>query len=60
MATPTTANVTLTWTASSDDVGVTEYDIYRDGSYYGFTKGETTFIDTSVPPVLSIVIRCLR
>lgn len=34
----TSSSVHLTWTASTDDVGVYEYDIYRNGSLAGSTS----------------------
>jgi glucose/arabinose dehydrogenase len=34
----TSSSVQLTWTASTDDVGVYEYDIYRNGSLAGSTS----------------------
>lgn len=37
------ADVTLTWGASSDDVGVTEYQVLRNGTEIGRTA-ETTFL----------------
>lgn len=39
--------VQLSWDASSDNVGVTGYKIYRDNVGIGST-GETNFVDTSV------------
>jgi hypothetical protein len=51
-----TANsVTLTWNASSDDVGVTGYTVYRDGAQVGATGGDqaTAFTDTSAAPATS-------
>jgi len=42
--------VTLKWTAATDNVGVTEYDIYRDGAQVGSILGQgstpaTTYTD---------------
>ncbi|MEW7278464.1 GEVED domain-containing protein [Aquimarina sp. 2201CG1-2-11] len=35
--------VNLSWTASTDNVGVTGYDVYRDGNFLGTTdNGDTT------------------
>ena len=45
-ATSATA-IKLTWTASTDDVGVTGYRIYRDGSQVG-TVTSTTYTDTGL------------
>ncbi len=42
-ATAVTSNsITLTWTAAIDDVAVTAYDIYKDGTYAG-SSGTTSF-----------------
>jgi chitodextrinase len=41
------ARVDLSWTASSDDVGVTGYEVVRDGVPIA-TVGGTTYADTSV------------
>jgi Zn-dependent metalloprotease/chitodextrinase len=35
----TSSSTNLSWTASSDNVGVTGYDVYVDGSYEGSTAG---------------------
>src|SRR3954447_13163555 len=58
--TATVANgnsVTLNWTASTDNVGVVDYGIYRDGVEVatvqnpdGSAPAPTTFNDTNVPP----------
>ena len=46
-ATPQGANgVTVGWTASTDNVGVTSYDVYRGGSA-GFTPDATNKVGTS-------------
>jgi hypothetical protein len=49
--------VTLTWTASEDNVGVTAYGIYRNGVAIanvqnpdGEAPAPTTFVDENVPP----------
>jgi chitodextrinase len=52
--TPTTTTVTatsvgLTWTASSDNVAVTGYDVLRDGSVIATTSG-TTYTDGNRTP----------
>lgn len=47
--TVTAAQVALTWTASTDDVGVLRYDILRDGAVVGTATGNT-FTDTTVAP----------
>ncbi|MEU1420651.1 glycoside hydrolase family 6 protein [Kitasatospora sp. NPDC005751] len=43
----TAATVSLAWTASTDNVGVTGYDVYRDGTAVGSTTGAggTTYTD---------------
>jgi fibronectin type 3 domain-containing protein len=54
------ARVELSWTASTDDVGVQRYSIRRDGAEIG-TTSETTFADTSAPPGATstyVVIAC--
>jgi chitodextrinase len=43
----TDTSVTLTWTASTDNVGVTDYNIYRDGNEIGSTTG-TTYTDSDL------------
>lgn len=45
----TASSVGLSWTASSDDVGVLRYDIYRNGSLLDTASG-TTYTDTTVAP----------
>jgi hypothetical protein len=40
--TSTTAPVRLTWTASTDDVGVEGYRVFRNGTLIGTTNGATT------------------
>ncbi|NUR15257.1 MAG: choice-of-anchor D domain-containing protein [Dermatophilaceae bacterium] len=49
--------VTLTWAASSDNVGVVDYGIFRDGTAIatvqnadGTAPAPTTFVDKNVPP----------
>jgi len=44
--TVTGAQIGLTWTASTDNVGVTGYDVYRNGVLVGSTTGATTYTDT--------------
>jgi hypothetical protein len=45
--TVTAGSVPLSWSASTDDVGVTGYQILRDGTQIG-TSGTTNFTDSSV------------
>ena len=48
-ATAGTGQVTLTWKASSDNVGVTGYRIYRNGTQVGSVNGTTlTYTDTGL------------
>jgi hypothetical protein len=39
---------TLTWSASTDDVGVTEYGVYRGGTLVATVTSGTTYIDTGL------------
>jgi hypothetical protein len=49
MATATSANrVDMTWTAASDDVGVTGHEIEREGQIIGSVGPQTSFADTTV------------
>ena len=43
-------SVTLTWVGPIDNVGVTGYEIYRDGTLLTTTGAGTTFADTGVVP----------
>ncbi|WP_316743640.1 discoidin domain-containing protein [Streptomyces sp. MK7] len=44
---PATGQIRLTWNAATDDVGVTGYDIYADGSLLSSVAGDvTTYTDT--------------
>jgi chitodextrinase len=51
----TSSSVSLKWNASSDNVGVTGYTVYRNGAQVGSTAGATatTFTDPSVSPSAS-------
>ncbi|HSX10035.1 MAG TPA: cellulase family glycosylhydrolase [Candidatus Saccharimonadales bacterium] len=44
-----TKNVVLNWTASSDNVGVVRYDIFRNNAYFSSTT-DTSIIDTNASP----------
>jgi uncharacterized protein YkwD/chitodextrinase len=44
-----TSQVTLTWGAASDNVGVTGYRVYRGGAQVGTTSG-TSYSDTGLAP----------
>lgn len=47
----TATGTTLSWTASTDDVGVTGYDVYRGGTYLGSTAaGVRTFSSAGLTP----------
>jgi chitodextrinase len=48
-ATAVGANVNLAWTASTDNVGVFEYDVIRGGVVIGTSK-TTSYSDTTVSP----------
>ncbi|MBB6734676.1 DUF4832 domain-containing protein [Cohnella zeiphila] len=43
----TASTVSLSWSASTDNVGVAGYDIYRSGTYAGSSTG-TSFTDTGL------------
>jgi chitodextrinase len=44
-------SITLTWTASTDNVGVTRYEVIRDGVPLGFTTGAVVaFVDSGRTP----------
>jgi fibronectin type 3 domain-containing protein len=49
-AAPSGTQVDLAWTASTDDTGVTNYEIFRGGSLLRTVGAVTTFSDTSVSP----------
>ena len=50
----TSGSVSLSWNASSDNVGVTGYTVYRNGTLYGTTgSGATTYTDATVAPSTS-------
>jgi chitodextrinase len=42
--------IALTWAAASDDVGVTGYRVYRDGTQVGTTTTGLSFTDTGLAP----------
>ena len=41
-------SVQVDWTASTDDVGVTGYDVFRDGVFLASVGAVTTYTDTTV------------
>ncbi len=45
---PAANRVDLSWTPSSDDVGVTGYDVFRGGALLASVPGATTYADTTV------------
>ena len=47
-ATPSSIAVELTWTASTDDIGVVGYDVFRDGSLLAGLGSVTAYSDSSV------------
>lgn len=47
IASKTVSSITIEWSASTDNVGATGYDIFRDGSKIGSTDG-LSFTDTGV------------
>lgn len=48
-AVPAASSVSLSWTASTDAVGVTGYDVYRDGTRVATVTG-TAYDDTGLSP----------
>jgi chitodextrinase len=51
-----TSQINLTWTASTDNVGVTGYKVYRNGSQIGMTAS-TSFSDTGLSEATSYSYR---
>jgi fibronectin type 3 domain-containing protein len=47
-STPTATSVALTWTASTDNIGVTGNDVYRDGSKLASLGAVTSYTDATV------------
>ncbi|WP_255951132.1 glycoside hydrolase family 48 protein [Streptomyces odontomachi] len=43
----TTSSVSLKWTASTDDIGVSAYQVFRDGTQVG-TSSSTSYTDTGL------------
>lgn len=52
---PTAAAPSLSWTAATDNVGVTGYRVFRDGALVGSTGG-TTFTDSSAPKPSAAIV----
>lgn len=47
-ATPTSA--TVTWAPSTDNTGVTGYDVLRDGNQLGYVEAATSYADAGLTP----------
>jgi hypothetical protein len=45
---PSGQEVDLSWTPSTDEVGVVGYDVYRNGSPLASTGPVSSYVDTSV------------
>ena len=43
----TGSNINLAWTAATDNIGVTNYEIYRDGDLLAMTDNVTSYTDTT-------------
>lgn len=41
---PSSNSISLSWTASTDNIGVTGYDIYKDGTFYATVTGTTATV----------------
>jgi chitodextrinase len=54
-----TSQINLSWSPSTDNVGVTQYDVYRNGSYISQTSGATTFSDTGLTPQTTYTYKVL-
>ena len=50
-ATPAPFSVALTWAASTDDVAIGGYDVYRGGTLLASLGNVTSYTDTSRPGV---------
>ena len=51
----TTTTVGLSWSASTDNVGVTDYEVFQDGVSIGLTGGGTSFNVTGLSPMTGYV-----
>lgn len=47
---PSSSQVQLTWTTSTDNVGVTGYQVYRDGNLIASLPAQTDYLDQTVSP----------
>jgi hypothetical protein len=54
VATPTSGTVKLTWTASTDNVGVTSYVVYRNGAIDTSVSGSTLTYSESQPDTAAV------
>ena len=55
-ATATARSASLSWTAATDDVGVTGYRVFRDGTQVG-TTASTSYADTGLTPATTYTYR---
>lgn len=46
----TSSSTVLNWNASTDNTGVTGYDVYRNGTQVGTTTGATGYTDSGLSP----------
>src|SRR5512138_945025 len=44
----TATHVDLSWTSATDNVGVTNYDIYRNGVFLASTNASTNYVDSTI------------
>lgn len=52
----TQSTINLSWTAATDNVGVTGYDVYVNGVYNGSTSAATTFTVGNLTPATAYTI----
>ena len=57
---PGDGTVLVTWDASTDNVAVRSYLVYRDGVYMGWTPADTTSYTDTAPPVGQAVTYTIR
>ncbi|WP_405246929.1 fibronectin type III domain-containing protein [Cellulophaga sp. Asnod2-G02] len=46
----TTTDISLNWTAATDNVAVTDYEVFQEGVSIGFTGGATTYAVSGLAP----------
>ncbi|QXP52430.1 fibronectin type III domain-containing protein [Cellulophaga sp. HaHa_2_1] len=46
----TTTGISLNWTAATDNVAVTDYEVFQEGVSIGFTGGATTYAVSGLAP----------